>query len=82
MFKRKMMTKVMGLAATVALGTLYQCGCPSPCGFGVPNLCNLDIPLPTPCGLGGLWSGMFAKGFTDCVWTDVFVDWLNEDLFS
>jgi len=32
--------------------------------------------------MSGFWSGWFRNGFVDNVWADVFVDWLNEDLFS
>lgn len=32
--------------------------------------------------MNGFWSGWFGSGFVDNVWADVFVDWLNEDLFS
>jgi len=30
----------------------------------------------------GFWRGMFAEGFTDNRWLDIFTDWLNEDIFG
>ena len=31
---------------------------------------------------GGFWEGIFAKGFVDNRWLDIFTDWLNEDIFG